>query len=272
VRFIPTSGAHQSRYNFYDFMRLKRLGNMHIVTSLKSPHSVYRSGESRHRNGRNLGVQKATSPMSATGIIKTLTYAPRGEIDGAVLDNGTIVHVPPPVGMQYAGLFRVGAPLAASGYGTANTFGRSLEATAIGPSASQMQTVTAADYGPRSSREARPSPASTAASAVYLLPPVILPMNTDEARTRAPSRSSMLGLDALTFLMADVRDGVGPYLSVFLKGGLHWQSAEIGIAMAASSITVAICQIPAGLLVDSVRAKRLLVAISGLPRSRRLPK
>jgi MFS family permease len=89
-------------------------------------------------------------------------------------------------------------------------------------------------------------------------------MNTNEARTPAPSRSSILGLDALTFLMADVRDGVGPYLSVFLKGGLHWQSGEIGIAMAASSIAAAFCQIPAGLLVDSVRAKRLLVAISGL--------
>jgi MFS family permease len=83
-------------------------------------------------------------------------------------------------------------------------------------------------------------------------------------REPAPSRSSILGLDALTFLMADVRDGVGPYLSVFLKGGLHWQSGEIGIAMAASSITAAIFQIPAGLLVDSVRAKRLLVVISGL--------
>src|SRR5580692_506080 len=79
-----------------------------------------------------------------------------------------------------------------------------------------------------------------------------------------PSRSSILGLDALTFLMADVRDGVGPYLSIYLKGGLHWQSGEIGIAMAVSSITAAICQIPAGLLVDSVRAKRLLVVISGI--------
>src|SRR5262249_8819356 len=78
------------------------------------------------------------------------------------------------------------------------------------------------------------------------------------------SRPSIMGLDLLTFLMADVRDGVGPYLSVFLKGGLHWQSAEIGIAMATSSIAAAICQIPAGLLVDSVRAKRLLVMISGL--------
>jgi hypothetical protein len=91
----------------------------------------------------------ARQPMSVSGIIKALTYAPRGEIDGAVLDNGTIVHVPPPVGMQYASFFRVGAPLAASGYGTANAYGRSLEATAIGPSASQMQTVSAADHRPR---------------------------------------------------------------------------------------------------------------------------
>jgi predicted MFS family arabinose efflux permease len=91
-------------------------------------------------------------------------------------------------------------------------------------------------------------------------------MNTDQKSPAVgnPSRSSILGLDALNFLMADVRDGVGPYLSIFLKGALHWQPGEIGIAMAASSITAAICQIPAGLLVDSVRAKRLLVVVSGL--------
>ena len=64
--------------------------------------------------------------------------------------------------------------------------------------------------------------------------------------------------------MADVRDGVGPYLSVFLKGGQHWQPGEIGIAMAASSIAAALCQIPTGVLVDSLKIKRLLVAASGL--------
>ena len=44
-------------------------------------------------------------------------------------------------------------------------------------------------------------------------------------------------------------DLISPF---FLKGGLHWQSGEIGIAMATSSIAAAVCQIPAGLLVDSV--------------------
>lgn len=93
--------------------------------------------------------QEVRQPMSATATIKVLTHAARGEIDGAVLDNGTIVHFPPPVGTQYANFFQVGAPLAAVGYGTTNTYGRSLEATSIGPSADHMQTVTAIDDRPR---------------------------------------------------------------------------------------------------------------------------
>ena len=80
----------------------------------------------------------------------------------------------------------------------------------------------------------------------------------------APSRRSLLGLDGLNFLMADVRDGLGPYLSVFLKGSQGWQPGDIGVAMAASSVAAAVFQIPAGLLVDSLRAKRLLVAASGV--------
>lgn len=80
----------------------------------------------------------------------------------------------------------------------------------------------------------------------------------------APSRRSLAGLDGLNFLMADVRDGLGPYLSVYLKGSQHWQPGPIGVAMAASSVAAAVFQIPAGLLVDGLKAKRLLVAASGL--------
>jgi MFS family permease len=79
-----------------------------------------------------------------------------------------------------------------------------------------------------------------------------------------PSPRSLRGLDGLNFLLADVRDGLGPYLAAFLKGEQHWPSGTIGIAMAASSIAAAVCQIPAGLLVDGLRFKRLLVAVSGL--------
>lgn len=96
-------------------------------------------------------------------------------------------------------------------------------------------------------------------------------MNADRAQqsveceaTARPSSRSLRGLDALNFLMADVRDGLGPFLSVYLKGTEHWSSGNIGLVMAASGIAAAICQIPAGLIVDAVRVKRLLIAISGL--------
>jgi predicted MFS family arabinose efflux permease len=86
----------------------------------------------------------------------------------------------------------------------------------------------------------------------------------DQTDQPQPSTRSLHGLDGINFLMADVRDGVGPYLSVFLKGGEHWDASAIGIAMAASSAAAAICQLPAGLLVDGTRAKRFLIAASGL--------
>jgi predicted MFS family arabinose efflux permease len=53
-------------------------------------------------------------------------------------------------------------------------------------------------------------------------------------------------------------------MSVFLKGAQHWQAGEIGVAMAAVNVAAAVCQIPAGLLVDGSRAKRLLIALSAL--------
>ncbi len=81
---------------------------------------------------------------------------------------------------------------------------------------------------------------------------------------KSPSSRSLRGLDGLNFLMADVRDGLGPFLSVYLKGTQHWGSGNIGFVMAASSIAAAVFQIPSGLLVDAIRMKRLLIAISGL--------
>lgn len=81
---------------------------------------------------------------------------------------------------------------------------------------------------------------------------------------RTPSARSLRGLDGLNFLMADVRDGVGPYLSIYLGGARDWEAGPIGVAMAMSNIAAAICQVPAGLLVDASRAKRLLIALAAL--------
>ncbi len=79
-----------------------------------------------------------------------------------------------------------------------------------------------------------------------------------------PSARSLRGLDGINFLMADVRDGVGPYLAIYLSGSRNWDAGPIGLALAMSNIAAAVCQAPAGMLVDATRAKRLLVAGAAL--------
>jgi hypothetical protein len=83
----------------------------------------------------------ARQPLSANGTIRVLTHGKRGEVNGVVLSDGTVIHFPAPAGIQFSALLREGNPLAATGTGTSNQYGRSLEATAIGPSMSQLETI-----------------------------------------------------------------------------------------------------------------------------------
>jgi hypothetical protein len=58
--------------------------------------------------------------------------APRGEPDGVLLADGTVVKLTPPVAVQFANLLQPGTTVAAEGYGTRNRYGESLQATAFG--------------------------------------------------------------------------------------------------------------------------------------------
>jgi hypothetical protein len=94
-------------------------------------------------------------PLSANGTIRVLTQGKRSEINGVVLADGTVVHFAPTVGMQFAALLREGNQFAATGYGTSNEYGRSFEATAIGPSINQLEAI-APDPEPKPKPETGP--------------------------------------------------------------------------------------------------------------------
>src|SRR4051812_25281760 len=82
---------------------------------------------------------------------------------------------------------------------------------------------------------------------------------------RAPSRRSLRALDALNFFLADVRDGLGPYLAIYLTSRLRWEADAVGLAMAAMLAGTVVAQTPAGALIDRIRWKRGAVALaSGL--------
>jgi predicted MFS family arabinose efflux permease len=73
--------------------------------------------------------------------------------------------------------------------------------------------------------------------------------------------SSLPALNALNFFIADVRDGLGPFLGVFLQQQ-GWSPASIGIAMSLGGAAGMAAATPIGLLVDSTRHKRALLAIA----------
>ena len=77
-------------------------------------------------------------------------------------------------------------------------------------------------------------------------------------------RRNNLSLDSLNFFLADVRDGLGPYLAIYLLAVHHWEPASIGLVMTIAGVAALITQTPAGAWVDNSRRKRALIAIAAL--------
>src|ERR1700761_6572639 len=69
-------------------------------------------------------------------------------------------------------------------------------------------------------------------------------------------------LDAANFALADVRDGLGPYLAIYLLTEQHWDEARIGVVMAVAGFAGIAAQTPAGALIDATRAKRWIMAFA----------
>jgi MFS family permease len=82
--------------------------------------------------------------------------------------------------------------------------------------------------------------------------------------SRTISARSLRALDSLNVFLADVRDGVGPYLAIYLLATHHWNPASIGIAMSAMGMATVLAQTPAGWLIDTLKQKRLLIVIAAL--------
>lgn len=72
-------------------------------------------------------------------------------------------------------------------------------------------------------------------------------------------------LDALNFFLADVRGGLGAFVSVFLVTAAGWTPDEIGAVLTISGLIGIAAHVPVGAMIDGLRAKRaLLTAAVGL--------
>ena len=65
-----------------------------------------------------------------------------------------------------------------------------------------------------------------------------------------------LSLDAVNFLLADVRGAFGPYLNVFLVTQQRWTTLQVGLVTTVSGLLGIVAQAPIGAAIDATRAKR----------------
>ncbi|QNH08046.1 MFS transporter [Pseudomonas sp. B11D7D] len=86
-----------------------------------------------------------------------------------------------------------------------------------------------------------------------------LQLNTPHA-----DRRNARSLDWLNFFLADVRDGLGPYLAIYLLAVHEWEPASIGLVMSLAGISALLTQTPAGALIDRTKAKRAVMIAAAL--------
>jgi hypothetical protein len=84
-------------------------------------------------------------------------HGPRGDVDGALLEDGTVLRLPPAEANRFASLLQPGQALVAEGDGFANALGKVFEVRQIGPSRDQLSLV-AEPPGPGRDRRPPPSP------------------------------------------------------------------------------------------------------------------
>jgi MFS family permease len=69
-------------------------------------------------------------------------------------------------------------------------------------------------------------------------------------------------LDAVNFLLADVRGALGPYLNVFLVTQQHWSQTEVGWVTTISGLFGLAAQTPVGAAIDATHSKRGVVVLA----------
>jgi len=116
------------------------------VTNDASNQSVTDTGPGggpRGPHGRDHGprADAARQPLEDQGVVKAQLHGPRGDLNGVLLGDGTIVRLPPPEAQRMGAALAVGQAVFVRGDGTSNGLGRVIAARSIGPNAQQLTEI-----------------------------------------------------------------------------------------------------------------------------------
>ncbi|CAH9018715.1 hypothetical protein NURINAE_01091 [Candidatus Nitrosacidococcus sp. I8] len=96
--------------------------------------------------------------IETEGEVRTALHGPQGEINGILLQDGTILHFPPPESYRFSELTHQGQHLFIEGNETNNVLGRVIEVNRMGISKDQLISVERPGLGPRSGKRPPPPP------------------------------------------------------------------------------------------------------------------
>jgi MFS family permease len=81
----------------------------------------------------------------------------------------------------------------------------------------------------------------------------------DKSQLNLPGKDVRLPLAGINFFLADVRDGLGPFLAIYLIATLNWNTGNVGLVMTIAGVMMLLLQIPAGAIIDSSKYKRTIL-------------
>ena len=88
-----------------------------------------------------------TQNTMVQGRVQRLLRGPAGDVDGALLDDGTVLRMPPHISYQFATLLAPGQIVAAQGWGLNTAYGRVIDVQSVGRSLGQLREPLAPQPG-----------------------------------------------------------------------------------------------------------------------------
>ncbi len=89
--------------------------------------------------------------MEVSGKIKATLHTPRGDVGGALLEDGTVLRLPPQEAQKRVAALAPGQTIAVKGFGVSSPLGKSIAVLEMGPSADKLTKVEMprGHHGPR---------------------------------------------------------------------------------------------------------------------------
>jgi hypothetical protein len=111
------------------------------ITDEASGRMVVDNGPPGPRRGPAGPAAAIPAPTEVQGRIRMALHGRRGEINGALLEDGTVLRLPPPEAERLAALLQSGQTVVVEGTAFVNPLGKVLEVRRLGPSRDQLNQV-----------------------------------------------------------------------------------------------------------------------------------